>query len=677
MKRALALLLLLAGCAHEAARAGPPRPTLDDAVLDAAETSRRPEALVRSGPPAELSLRQRFYVVLGRLQDPSTIDLVIAGLADPSVVREAAFAAGQLGLAWTPLEKPQAEKLASAVQGALPLATQADARAAVLEALGKLGQPSSAPALLAALTDADADVRRAAAQALGQLAYATKAAAPGLDAIDPLNTLLLHDADPQVRFAAAYALMRSKRAESRPGLTYGLKDASAPVRAVCARGLGEVGTEPELGYLLERLGDKDQNVQVESARALGTRAAACTSAGCPAAAAAQSALLALSSGYDPSRPESGMALLALVQEKLPASLHGALEKVSLPQAKNAIDAHGRTILSCSIAAAADRTRSDARTPAIDACTPVAALGPWHVALAARTLSAQQGDSNVRARALLALPVTSSLVAGAVDDGLGELKADLPEVRARLLADLQSPDWGVALSAADAAGKLGLSEAIPGLVRAATLADVNVQDDALATVLGHLATLKAPQARALALLHATSPRATVRAGALLALKVLGVEAPKEPPPPLEGKLARGPARMARIVTERGELRLALHAGSFTAESFARLARRGFFDELTFHRVVPGFVVQGGDPRGDGSGGPGFELPCEIDRSRYVRGAVGMALAGKDTGGSQFFITLEPQPHLEGRYTIFASVVAGMEVADRLMEGDRIVAVTLEP
>jgi cyclophilin family peptidyl-prolyl cis-trans isomerase len=102
--------------------------------------------------------------------------------------------------------------------------------------------------------------------------------------------------------------------------------------------------------------------------------------------------------------------------------------------------------------------------------------------------------------------------------------------------------------------------------------------------------------------------------------------------------------------------------------SRLAIAGYFRGLTFHRVVPDFVVQGGDPRGDGEGGPGFTVRCEVSPRRYVRGTVGMALAGKDTGGSQVFVTLSPQPHLEGRYTIIGTVVSGMEALDGLAEGD---------
>jgi peptidyl-prolyl cis-trans isomerase B (cyclophilin B) len=88
------------------------------------------------------------------------------------------------------------------------------------------------------------------------------------------------------------------------------------------------------------------------------------------------------------------------------------------------------------------------------------------------------------------------------------------------------------------------------------------------------------------------------------------------------------------------------------------------------VEPGFVVQGGCPRGDGNGGPGYTLRCEITQRPYGRGAVGMAHSGRDTGGSQFFITLAPQPHLDGGHTLFGHVVAGMDVVGRIRPGDVI-------
>ena len=107
-----------------------------------------------------------------------------------------------------------------------------------------------------------------------------------------------------------------------------------------------------------------------------------------------------------------------------------------------------------------------------------------------------------------------------------------------------------------------------------------------------------------------------------------------------------------------------------DNFVQLAERGYFNNITFHRVVPNFVIQGGDPRGDGNGGPGYQIRCEINEVSYDRGAVGMALSGKDTGGSQWFVTHSPQPHLDGGYTVFGRVVEGMDVVDRIARGDHI-------
>ncbi|GAB4197649.1 MAG: peptidylprolyl isomerase [Sandaracinaceae bacterium] len=130
--------------------------------------------------------------------------------------------------------------------------------------------------------------------------------------------------------------------------------------------------------------------------------------------------------------------------------------------------------------------------------------------------------------------------------------------------------------------------------------------------------------------------------------------------------------ARLETDRGVVVLELwpERAPTTVTRFVELAEAGFFDGLSFHRVVPGFVVQGGDPRGDGYGGPAFWQRCEDHLAVYERGVVGMALAGRDTGGSQFFITQGRQHHLEGRYTAFGRVREGMHVVDALQVGDTL-------
>jgi cyclophilin family peptidyl-prolyl cis-trans isomerase len=109
---------------------------------------------------------------------------------------------------------------------------------------------------------------------------------------------------------------------------------------------------------------------------------------------------------------------------------------------------------------------------------------------------------------------------------------------------------------------------------------------------------------------------------------------------------------------------------TVAVFMDLVERRFFDGGRWHRVVPNFVVQDGDPRGDGWGGPGFVLRDEINPVRYDVGTVGMALSGPDTGGSQYFITHSAQPHLDGTYTIFGRLVAGVPTLDAIGQGDRI-------
>lgn len=119
-----------------------------------------------------------------------------------------------------------------------------------------------------------------------------------------------------------------------------------------------------------------------------------------------------------------------------------------------------------------------------------------------------------------------------------------------------------------------------------------------------------------------------------------------------------------------------AAPLTVDNFVKLARAKYFDGLEVHRVVPNFVMQDGDPRGDGNGGPGWSIRCEVNMVSYERGAVGMALSGKDTGGSQWFVTHSPQPHLDGGYTVFGRVnEIGMKVVDKIVRGDKILNVRI--
>jgi cyclophilin family peptidyl-prolyl cis-trans isomerase len=142
------------------------------------------------------------------------------------------------------------------------------------------------------------------------------------------------------------------------------------------------------------------------------------------------------------------------------------------------------------------------------------------------------------------------------------------------------------------------------------------------------------------------------------------------PALAGKTQR-----ATLRTIRGDISLELFGADapLTVGNFLSLARSGYYRNTRFHRVVPNFVIQDGDPEDTGNGGPGYSIRDEFNPRRYDRGMLGMALSGPDTGGSQYFITHSPQPHLDGHYTIFGRVIGGMSVVDAILQYDRITAV----
>jgi peptidyl-prolyl cis-trans isomerase B (cyclophilin B) len=148
----------------------------------------------------------------------------------------------------------------------------------------------------------------------------------------------------------------------------------------------------------------------------------------------------------------------------------------------------------------------------------------------------------------------------------------------------------------------------------------------------------------------------------------------------------PTKKAVLETVKGTIELELFADEVpnTVANFERLANSGFYDGTTFHRVIPGFMIQGGDPYSKtgagrvGTGGPGYTIECETEKNvhRHVAGALSMAHAGKDTGGSQFFICHAPQPHLDGVHTVFGLVTKGMDVVRQIAQNDRITSIRVQ-
>ncbi len=136
--------------------------------------------------------------------------------------------------------------------------------------------------------------------------------------------------------------------------------------------------------------------------------------------------------------------------------------------------------------------------------------------------------------------------------------------------------------------------------------------------------------------------------------------------------------ATIETEKGIIVLELFASDVpvTVNNFVFLAREGFYDNTTFHRVIPGFMAQGGDPTGTGTGGPGYKFADEFTKHTHVTGALSMANAGPNTNGSQFFITHSPQHHLDGKHSVFGQLTEGMDVLEKIEQGDTIIRITIE-
>ena len=146
--------------------------------------------------------------------------------------------------------------------------------------------------------------------------------------------------------------------------------------------------------------------------------------------------------------------------------------------------------------------------------------------------------------------------------------------------------------------------------------------------------------------------------------------------------RGELKVKKVImeTEKGTLTIELFdkEAPGTVKNFTDLIEKGFYDGLKFHRIIPGFVAQGGCPSGNGAGGPGYTIPCETKGNprKHLRGSLSMAHRGPNTGGSQFFIVYEPQPHLDGLHTVFGQVTKGMEIVDDLRQGDKMIKVTVE-
>ncbi|HEX2272204.1 MAG TPA: HEAT repeat domain-containing protein [Pyrinomonadaceae bacterium] len=280
---------------------------------------------------------------------------------------------------------------------------------------------------------------------------------------------------------------------------------------------------------------------------------------------------------------------------------------------------------------------------------------------------------------------------AIPDALRALAAfkpkDLPEV---LLKHLNESDVIVRGTAADLLGDLPPSEQhTSALAAALARTPDDPLNDAALSILNALGKQKSAAANEAikSVLDSRDPLVRQRAVALLKANgagdfsaKIGTVHTRNTDADYSRALARAGRKVRAVVTTtKGSFTMELlpEAAPLTVDNFVQLAQRSFFNGITIHRVVPNFVIQDGDPRGDGNGGPAqHQIRCEINEVPYDRAAVGMALSGKDTGGSQWFVTHSPQPHLDGGYTVFGRVVMGMNVVDNIIRGDVIRSIVIK-
>jgi cyclophilin family peptidyl-prolyl cis-trans isomerase len=620
---ALAVLAVLP-CAAGAA----PAPVSPLRALAIAEDQRAWSDGVLKGFLADTSaaLRARAALAVGRLQDSTTVPALLPLLADAAagVRREAVFALGQIG--WKGARGDVERSLGDADSEVVDLA---------IEALGKIGDQAATAKVVPFLDSKRAEQQRLAAVALWRLAD-TSAVAPLIRK--------LYVRDPALRWRAAYALEKLPLPERiAPAVERQFKDSDPLVRAHAARTLGRVKSATSVRLLVGACKGEDDAVLVNAVRALQSIADTADST----QLAALHPLLRHSSAH--------------VRVTAATALADSFAWVSAPKKD---EEYARMMLTRGM------DDEDAATRGACGRALVVRYGARGVASAQKLLA----DSSVYARV-------------AVLDGVRQLGDSA--IAAPLLKASLAPKRPLLerMTAAEIAGQLG-GKTHSGLFAPLLSAVRNGVGDrdplyaaACAGALGDWGDSASVKLLAKAYeAHRRDDEADARNSIRDALRQLAGQAYADSIQRAVKTRAASPVYAADFETVPSERGAILHtsAGDIewafdaavapqTVRNFVTLARRGYFDGLRVHRVVPDFVIQDGDPTGTGSGGPGWTIRCEYNRLRYEAGMVGMALSGKDTGGSQWFITLSPQPHLNGRYTIFAHVVRGLDVARRVTQG----------
>ena len=653
---------------------------------------------------SEIRLYARLLAMTDtRELDTALVDRLLA-TSSSALRAAAALAIGQIGV----------ERGLAGAGRLRQLLRDKDANVAARSAygLGLLRDTASVPALASALSSTPA-IAREAAFALGEIgapARGTITSALAADRDDGVTIQLLLAAaklrplpirqvrrffratDPAVVWAAAYAVARQRAASgvrdlidlersavARQSFAFATPNSAAPyeaaangaalIRAEIARALSKSAAGDSLAptafAVLTRLtSDTDAHVRINALRSLGTYGAQ-----------ARSSLVRATRDADPN------VRIAAAQ-----SLSAALD-TSSTDFTSLWGADTGTAYRASLLAAA--IRAGLRPPQLTAWSR---SRDWHQRAAAASATADTLDRAFAIGQTVLLtsdpdPRVREAAYGAVAPPASMKLEDT--VHAVLLRGLQDPDFYVRATALAALTDRPSANDLSAVVASYHLAARDSANDARLAALQYVSALWKKDSASLApdlrdqLASETIPddpleraagkglpfwknwgavRSTARPASWYEQVVRSMVVPS-----LEGKRPT-----ATIQTIRGPIQLELFGDDapITAWNFLSLARSGYYRNTRFHRVVPNFVAQDGDPRDDGNGGPGYAIRDEMNPNRYERGAVGMALSGPDTGGSQYFITHSPQPHLDGHYTVFGKVVRGYDVVDRIVQGDRI-------
>jgi cyclophilin family peptidyl-prolyl cis-trans isomerase/HEAT repeat protein len=644
-----------------------------------------PAAFASYAQSKDAAIRARTARSLGRLRNPESTEqlAILMGDQDPVVRRAAAVALGFT---------PESERtLLAAFAGE----SDPEARAALLGALGRQGHAASLRVVLDALETpapllGSSPEAEAAAHAIGRMALRDVDGVSRSEVVDGL-LIQLRRPELELRRQIAFALARMQPTsllDDHLDLLIERIDAEGDpaTRALLLRALGTVQGQPgRIAEVLQTaMAHPDVGVRVAALRA-GAAAGWAGVADHLDADAPAVRLQAIAAVGGISSLDHRALLLPIVEA---GATTRATEALAL--------SHDTAVLE---SAAALRALAEARVR----------LAPAQV----RALTAPAAPTEVRAAACLHVPSAQRLVELAVEGGELRVRTAAAMALVGRIGGPRAPELAELLPMLAAYDEQVVAVAAGGVAELLTLTETDqkappkltIPKDLDARLLAALAEAEAPDplAELLRALEASysrrrspprrapgplrerlstltaHPAKPVRDAAAVLAERFGLSVERAPSPldVVDLQLAVG-AATARIRTERGDVVVELlpDAAPIAVANFVGLAQSGAFEGVRFHRVVPDFVVQAGDPRGDGLGGPGWSIPDEVSALPYDEGTLGMALAGPDTGGSQWFITLSPQPHLDGDYTVFGRVLQGMPLLQEVHEGVQIRRIEIE-